>query len=76
MRVSRMGDELNPRICNGKVVLAVNEPLDELVASRKFRADLRHRVRQAASFPSLGEIVDERGGDRLKTSTGFSDVDE
>ena len=36
VRVSRMGEESKPRICDVKVVIAINEPLTDLVASGHF----------------------------------------
>lgn len=51
--VARVGDDDHPRHCRVKVVLAANEPLDELLAEGALRQDLYHRVRVVHELPTL-----------------------
>lgn len=51
--VSRVGDDNIPIRFNVKVILAVNKPVDELLADGKLREDLFYRIRHIIKFESL-----------------------
>ena len=58
--VSRLGsgdDETRYRV---KIILAVNEDVDDLIKDRRLRPDLFHRIRHRENFPPLNDILENR----------------
>lgn len=51
--VARMGEDANATPANVKVILAVNEDIDELLDSARLRRDLFFRMRHLVRFPTL-----------------------
>lgn len=69
--VTRMGDK-EKKIYNVKVLIAVNEPVHDLVKNERLRNDIYHRIRQTIPVPSLKELID--GSDTIRgglNKTGF-----
>jgi transcriptional regulator with AAA-type ATPase domain len=60
MLISRLPDS-EPRRFSVRVILAVNEPLKELIETSepktKLRKDLYDRIRQSVKFPTLSEVL-------------------
>lgn len=55
--VGRIGKELEPTTYSVKVILAVNEPIKDLLNKGKLREDLFHRIRDIITFKSLNELM-------------------
>lgn len=45
VHVARMGGEDKPRTCRVRLILAINEPVESLVASKRLRQDVLFRIR-------------------------------
>ncbi|MCK6532033.1 MAG: sigma 54-interacting transcriptional regulator [Polyangiaceae bacterium] len=58
--VARMGEDEKRRVCDVKVVIALNEQLSDLIEQKRFRQDLANRVRHIESFPPLDDITSGR----------------
>lgn len=58
--VGRIGSELKPETYSVKVILAVNEPIKDLLNKGKLREDLFHRIRDIITFKSLNELMNDK----------------
>lgn len=67
VRIARMGEEDKPRTCRVRLILAINEPVERLVAERRLRQDLLFRVRHRINVSPLAKRLNEEIGllDRL-----------
>ncbi|MCU8017554.1 MULTISPECIES: sigma 54-interacting transcriptional regulator [Shewanella] len=54
--ISKVGDDATKKKYDVKVVLAVNEPVELLLAEGRLRRDLFHRIRDVVKFKSLNEL--------------------
>ncbi len=65
--VSRIGEENTPRVCDVKVVLALNESPEELLLEGRLREDLLQRVRCRVEFGGLRQRLSEFPDDTQDT---------
>jgi len=65
--VSRLGNDVRKRY-NVKVFIAVNEPVKDLIYSKRLRSDFYHRIRQTLAVPSFNELL----SDTNKIKSGLS----
>ncbi len=67
VRVARMGEEDKHRSCRVRLILAINEPVESLVASKRFRQDLLFRIRHRMDVRPLSNRLGREAGllDRL-----------
>lgn len=57
VNLSRLGQENKPNSYQVKLILALNEQIEELIEKKKFRKDLFYRIRRIIDFPSLNEVL-------------------
>ena len=61
--VARVSDDDNRKSYNVKVVLAINEDIQELIQTNRVRLDLLYRIRTIVQFPALTQRLWEKPTD-------------
>ncbi len=69
VRVARMGEEGSEQFFDVKLVIAVNKPISELLASGEFREDLYFRMRSVVCFPDLNTLLSDLAARRSSSKT-------
>lgn len=62
VRVARMGEEDKPRNCRVRLILAINEPVESLVASKRLRQDVLFRIRHRMDVRPLSSRLRSEAG--------------
>jgi len=57
VEIARIGEETALRLCNVKLIIAINEPLETLREGNVFREDLLYRIRSLIRLSSLNSIL-------------------
>lgn len=53
VHVARIGEEDKPRTCRVRLILAINEPVESLIASKRLRQDVLFRIRHRMDVSPL-----------------------
>jgi len=66
VEVARIGNDKKREVFHVKVVLAINEDLDELLRTDRLRQDLFYRLRRIVRFKPLGERLSDPSTNRAE----------